>query len=73
MVIGAESTGGLRATLAPPGAGGLGRLLEQQRAAFKYRGMLATVIALVAVSVLVDLLSASASASAGAGARRSLR
>jgi phosphonate transport system permease protein len=47
------------------GAGGLGRLLEQQRAAFNYPGMLATVIALVAVSVLVDLVSAAA--------RRSLR
>ena len=42
------------------GAGGLGRLLEQQRAAFNYRGMLATVIALVVVSVVVDLISASA-------------
>jgi len=47
------------------GAGGLGRLLEQQRAAFNYRGMLATVIALVVVSVVVDLVSAAA--------RRSLR
>ncbi len=47
------------------GAGGLGRLLEQQRAAFNYRGMLATVVALIAVSVLVDLVSAAA--------RRSLR
>jgi len=41
------------------GAGGLGRLLEQQRAAFNNRGMLATVIALVVVSVVVDLISAS--------------
>ncbi len=47
------------------GAGGLGRLLEQQRAAFNYPGMLATVMALVAVSIVVDLVSASA--------RRSLR
>jgi phosphonate transport system permease protein len=47
------------------GAGGLGRLLEQQRAAFDYSGMLATVIALIVVSLLVDLISASA--------RRSLR
>jgi len=47
------------------GAGGLGRLLEQQRTAFNYPGMLATVLALVAVSITVDLLSASA--------RRSLR
>jgi len=42
------------------GAGGLGRLLEQQRAAFNYPGMLATVLTLVAVSVAVDLVSASA-------------
>ena len=47
------------------GAGGLGRLLEQQRAAFDYPGMLATVLALVVVSVAVDLVSAAA--------RRSLR
>jgi len=47
------------------GAGGLGRLLEQQRASFNYPGMLATVMALVAVSIVVDLVSASA--------RRSLR
>ena len=47
------------------GAGGLGRLLEQQRAAFNYQGMLATVIALVAVCILADLVSAAA--------RRSLR
>jgi len=47
------------------GAGGLGRLLEQQRAAFDYPGMLATVMALVVVSIAVDLVSASA--------RRSLR
>lgn len=47
------------------GAGGLGRLLEQQRAAFDYPGMLATVMALVVVCIVVDLVSASA--------RRSLR
>jgi len=47
------------------GAGGLGRLLEQQRAAFDFGGMLGTVLALVAVSVLIDLVSARA--------RRSLR
>ena len=47
------------------GAGGLGRLLEQQRAAFDYAGMLATVIALIVVSLIVDMVSASA--------RRSLR
>ncbi len=47
------------------GAGGLGRLLEQQRAAFNYSGMTATVLALIAVSIVVDLVSASA--------RRSLR
>lgn len=42
------------------GAGGLGRLLELQRAAFDYAGMTTTVMALIAVSVLVDLISASA-------------
>lgn len=47
------------------GAGGLGRLLEQQRAAFNYPGMLATILTLVGVSIAVDLASASA--------RRSLR
>lgn len=47
------------------GAGGLGRLLEQQRSAFDYGGMVGTVFALIAVSVLIDLVSASA--------RRSLR
>ena len=47
------------------GAGGLGRLLEQQRTAFNYPGMLATVLALVLVSIAVDLASAAA--------RRSLR
>ena len=47
------------------GAGGLGRLLEQQRTAFNNPGMLATVLALVAVSISVDLVSAAA--------RRSLR
>ena len=47
------------------GAGGLGRLLEQQRAAFDYSGMFATVIALIVVSLFVDMVSASA--------RRSLR
>ena len=47
------------------GAGGLGRLLEQQRAAFDYSGMLGTVIALIVVCIVVDLVSASA--------RRSLR
>lgn len=47
------------------GAGGLGRLLEQQRAAFDFQGMLATVIALIVVSLVVDGVSA--------WARRSLR
>jgi phosphonate transport system permease protein len=42
------------------GAGGLGRLLEQQRAAFDYHGMLGTVIALVLVSLVVDLVSVAA-------------
>jgi phosphonate transport system permease protein len=53
------------ATVPQVGAGGLGRLLEQQRTAFNYPGMLATVLALIAVSITVDLVSASA--------RRSLR
>ncbi len=39
------------------GAGGLGRLLEQQRAAFDYPAMTSTVLALVAVCVVVDLVS----------------
>ncbi len=47
------------------GAGGLGRLLEQQRSAFNYPGMLTTILALIAVSIVVDLISAAA--------RRSLR
>jgi len=47
------------------GAGGLGRLLEQQRAAFDFNGMLGTVFALIAVSLVVDGISA--------WARRSLR
>jgi len=45
-------------------AGGLGRLLEQQRAAFDYPDA-TSVLALIAVSVAVDLVSAAA--------RRSLR
>jgi phosphonate transport system permease protein len=47
------------------GAGGLGRLLEQQRAAFDYAGMLGTVLALIVLSLVIDWLSAAA--------RRSLR
>ncbi len=39
------------------GAGGLGRLLEQQRSAFDYPGMAGTVLALVVVCLVVDLLS----------------
>lgn len=39
------------------GAGGLGRLLEQQRAAFDYGGMLATVLALIVLSLVVDAIS----------------
>ena len=39
------------------GAGGLGRLLEQQRAAFDYPAMAGTVTALVVVCILVDLVS----------------
>jgi len=39
------------------GAGGLGALLQQQRAGFDYPAMTTTVLALVAVCLLVDLLS----------------
>jgi len=39
------------------GAGGLGRLLEQQRAAFDYPAMATTVLTLVVVSLLVDAVS----------------
>lgn len=42
------------------GAGGLGRVLESQRASFDYSGMLTVVIALLLLSLLVDLASASA-------------
>ncbi|PZO61181.1 MAG: hypothetical protein DI635_15035 [Pseudoxanthomonas suwonensis] len=42
------------------GAGGLGRVLESQRASFDYSGMLTVVIALLVLSLLVDLASASA-------------
>ena len=47
------------------GAGGLGRLLEQQRVAFDHPAMATTVLALVVVSLLVDALSVAV--------RRSLR
>ena len=39
------------------GAGGLGRLFEQQRVAFDYSGMAGTVCALIAVCIVVDLVS----------------
>ncbi|GAA1436713.1 phosphonate ABC transporter, permease protein PhnE [Microlunatus lacustris] len=39
------------------GAGGLGRMLEQQRAAFDLPAMATTVLALVVLSLLVDALS----------------
>lgn len=39
------------------GAGGLGRLLEQQRAGFDYPAMTTTILALIAVCILVDALS----------------
>ena len=42
------------------GAGGLGRLLEERRAAFDYQGMLSVVIALFVISLLVDIASAAA-------------
>ena len=41
------------------GAGGLGRLLAQQLAAFDYRGVSATLAALVVLTVAVDVVSAS--------------
>jgi len=47
------------------GAGGLGMLLQQQRAAFDYGGMASTVIALIVLCLFVDGLSAAV--------RRSLR
>jgi phosphonate transport system permease protein len=40
------------------GAGGLGRLLSQQNAAFDRAGMVTTVAALVALALMVDLTSA---------------
>jgi phosphonate transport system permease protein len=39
------------------GAGGLGRLLEQQRAAFNYPAMATTVLTLIVLSLVVDALS----------------
>jgi phosphonate transport system permease protein len=42
------------------GAGGLGRMLEERRVAFDYQSMLSVVIALIVISLLVDLVSASA-------------
>ena len=47
------------------GAGGLGRLLSQQQAAFDYPGMLATLLALVLLTFFGDLV--------GGAVRRSLR
>ncbi len=41
------------------GAAGLGRRLDEQTSAFDYPGLLATILALVAVTVIVDLASAS--------------
>jgi ABC-type phosphate/phosphonate transport system permease subunit len=40
------------------GAGGLGRILSQQNAAFDRAGMVTTVAALVVLAFAVDLLSA---------------
>jgi phosphonate transport system permease protein len=39
------------------GAGGLGRLLEQQRAAFSYPAMATTVLTLIVLSLIVDALN----------------
>ena len=47
------------------GAGGLGRLLTEQLSNFDYRGVMATLVCYLALTFLVDLLSAAA--------RRSLR
>lgn len=41
------------------GAAGLGRRLDEQTSAFDYQGILATILALIAVTVAVDLASAS--------------
>ncbi|MGH3384228.1 MAG: hypothetical protein ACRDO1_06595, partial [Nocardioidaceae bacterium] len=40
------------------GAGGLGRLLAEQTASFHYAGVSATLLALIALTFLVDLTSA---------------
>jgi phosphonate transport system permease protein len=42
------------------GAGGLGRLLEERRAAFDYRGVLCVVLVLLVLSLVVDFVSAAA-------------
>ena len=47
------------------GAGGLGRLLAQQNTAFDYKAMATTLTAMIAVTVVVDMVSGLA--------RRSLR
>jgi phosphonate transport system permease protein len=49
----------LRATVVVgiAGAGGLGARLEQQLASFDYRGVTATLIFFVALSIVVDILS----------------
>ena len=41
------------------GAAGLGRRLDEQTSAFDYQGIVATILALLAVTVVVDLASAS--------------
>ena len=41
------------------GAAGLGRRLDEQTSAFDYQGIVATILALLAVTVIVDLASAS--------------
>jgi phosphonate transport system permease protein len=47
------------------GAGGLGLLLDQQLASFDYSGVVSTLIALIVLTLMVDLVSAAI--------RRSLR
>jgi phosphonate transport system permease protein len=40
------------------GAGGLGRLIQEQLSSFDYRGVLASLIALLVLTFVVDVISA---------------
>jgi phosphonate transport system permease protein len=42
------------------GAGGLGQLLTEQLSSFDYRGVLTTLIVFLAITLLVDQISAAA-------------